>query len=345
MTVKDLTIIVENMKQNSDEKDIIIKTLEEKMLNLQNWVQEAYSHLTKKNQDSDLQNFNNSKVLENKLIVLENKMFESNKNPESEKEESFKCRDCETIVDSKKNLKVHILAVHPPEFKCKFCGQMFGTSVAYELHLKTHDEVDKFKCDLCDQSFYMKWRLRKHKKQHQMTNVKYCHYFNNSKTCDYLEIGCMFNHQEAPLCRNGKFCKIRLCQFRHILNCESCDFTSTSQKAFKDHQAQPHEQTKSPEVVYSCDLCEFTSNFEDVIKTHRTAQHEATSSTTRVEGGQENDNDNFEDDDDDDGPYDCDHCVSNKIKNVYHTSDFNDLIRHIHNDHGLNTVWGPLSCT
>ena len=145
MTVKDLSILVEKLKQNSDEKDIIIKTLEDKMCNLQNWVQEAYSHLTKKNQESDQQNFNNFKILENKLNVLEKKKVESDKNTESEKEEALKCRDCGIIVESKKNLKVHILAIHPAQFTCKFCGQFVATSVSYELHLKIHDKVEQFK--------------------------------------------------------------------------------------------------------------------------------------------------------------------------------------------------------
>ena len=60
-----------------------------------------------------------------------------------------------------------------------------------------------------------------------------------------------------------------------------------------------------------------------------------------MDEGQENDISDY--DDDDDGPYDCDHCKSNNVQTLYHTSDFNDLIRHIHNYHGLNTVWGPLS--
>ena len=179
ITVKDLSILVEKIKQNNDEKDIIIKTLEEKMQNLQNWVNEAYSHLSKKIQESDEQNFNNVKILENKLNVIEKKVLE--KRTGLEEEGALKCRDCDIIVDSKKDLKEHILALHPAKLTCKFCGQFFGTSVSFELHLKTHDEVDKFKCDICDQSFFMKWRLRKHQNQHQLTNVKYCHYYNNSK--------------------------------------------------------------------------------------------------------------------------------------------------------------------
>ena len=130
--------------------------------------------------------WNNVQILENKLNIIEKQIVEADNNTESEKEEVLMCIDCGIVVESKTESKVYILALHPSEFACKFCGQLFGTSVSYELHLNTHDEVDKIKCDLCNQYFYMKWRLSKHEKQHQLTNVKYCNYFNNGKKCEYL---------------------------------------------------------------------------------------------------------------------------------------------------------------
>ena len=114
----------------------------------------------------------------------------------------------------------------------------------------------------------------------------------------------MFKHQEAPLCKNGKFCKRRLCQFRHILKCNSCDFASSTSNTLLDHKAQSHEETNSTLVVYFCDLCEFTSNSEDGIKNHKTVKHKNIASTLELIGGQENDSDNL----DGDGPYDCNHC-------------------------------------
>ena len=77
MTVKDLCLVVEKMKTDAAEKDVTIKALEEKVTSLQKWVEDMYSHVTKKNQDSDQQNFDNVKVLENKLNVIENKMVAS----------------------------------------------------------------------------------------------------------------------------------------------------------------------------------------------------------------------------------------------------------------------------
>ena len=107
-----------------------------------------------------------------------------------------------------------------------------------------------------------------------------------------------------------------------------------------DHQAQSHEETNSAELVYNCDLCEFTSNIENGIKIHKSAKHDTIAPRMEVNVDQENYFDNFEDDD---GPYHCNYCERNHVQTVYHKNDFNNLIRHIQNDHVLNTVWGPLN--
>ena len=354
MTVKDLSLVVEKMKTDAAEKDVTIKALEEKVTSLQKWVEDMYSHVTKKNQDSDQQHFNNVKVLENKLNVIENKMVASKDKSEPnevERTESLICKKCDIGVDNKKDLKKQILAVHPVEFSCNVCGEVYATSVAFEFHLKNHEEVNKFKCDICDQSFYMKWRLRKHELQHQMTIVKYCHYFNNMKKCDYLEIGCMFKHDEAPICKSGKFCKRRLCQFKHILTCRTCEFKSSSSQELLRHQTQVHgvsesedpkQDNNSTNVVYACDMCSFDAKSEDEFAIHKTNNHETIRQQNSCDTSDDDDND--EEYVDEDAPYDCDHCESNNVQPAYRANDFNDLIRHIHNDHGPKSVFGQRSC-
>ena len=46
MTLKDISMQVDNLKQIIGEKDIIIKTLEDKMISLQQWTQDMYSTLS-----------------------------------------------------------------------------------------------------------------------------------------------------------------------------------------------------------------------------------------------------------------------------------------------------------
>jgi hypothetical protein len=111
-------------------------------------------------------------------------------------------------------LKVHIKENHPKEIKCNMCDEKFDQTFKLENHLKKH-EVETFNCEKCEKTFYLKWRLEKHKTIHENINIKFCHYFNNSKLCPFEEIGCMFLHAKSQLCRFKQSCKNDLCQFQH----------------------------------------------------------------------------------------------------------------------------------
>ena len=97
----------------------------------------------------------------------------------------FNCKECTLGFENKSELKMHILALHPKNYKCKLCEQIFETSKALECHLKDHDAHKQFKFDLCEKTFIMKWRLRKHQTQHGSTNTRFPHYFNISGFCPY----------------------------------------------------------------------------------------------------------------------------------------------------------------
>ena len=70
-------------------------------------------------------------------------------------------------------------------------------------------------CDLCGKTFVMKWRFKKHTEAHSNKSQKYCHYFNNDKSCPFDEIGCKFRHQHSDECIFGPKCKNKLCHFKH----------------------------------------------------------------------------------------------------------------------------------
>ena len=99
--------------------------------------------------------------------------------------------------------------------------------------MKTHSLDEKFKCDLCAKTFHMKWRLVKHRSQHDLTSVRFCHYFNNNKFCHFYELGCMFKHEHAPICKNGLSCRTKLCQFTHqvFMGLDACSSMSMHQIA------------------------------------------------------------------------------------------------------------------
>ena len=121
-----------------------------------------------------------------------------------------KIKDLNEIVNNSQNNK------HSPTFKCKLCDQTFSKSFKMEEHLKTHTNADVVNCSICDKEFVVKWRLDKHFKTHSENN-KYCHYFNNGKSCPYENIGCKFKHEDAPLCRYLSRCRLKVCQFQHSI--------------------------------------------------------------------------------------------------------------------------------
>ena len=63
-----------------------------------------------------------------------------------------------------------------------------------------------------------KWRLRKHVSGYQ--GEIFCQYFKNQKSCPYEELGCMFQHEDSPICRFQEQCLKELCQYKHKDNNE-----------------------------------------------------------------------------------------------------------------------------
>ena len=97
----------------------------------------------------------------------------------------------------------------------------------------------------------LEWRLKKHREGHGNDSQKYCHYFNNQKSCPFEEIGCMFKHEDSPICFFGPKCENRLCQFKHkdiIDNDKKKDTELTNR--FKSLSEM--EQRESEEIV--CEL-------------------------------------------------------------------------------------------
>ena len=129
-------------------------------------------------------------------------------------EKRFACKQCGFNCTRKAELKVHANENHKKEIGCTICEEIFDQTYKLELHLKTH-EVESFKCQKCDKSFMLKWRLKKHERAHEITNIKFCHYYNNTKECPFEEIGCMYQHARSEPCRFQSLCRNKLCQFIH----------------------------------------------------------------------------------------------------------------------------------
>ena len=106
-------------------------------------------------------------------------------------------------------------------------------------------------------NFVLEWCLKKHKNIHseKASNLKFCHYYNNNKTCPYSDLGCMFRHEDSPICLNKSKCTFKLCQFKHSQSekkkqnsCDQCDFNTESAEIIETHIKEFHI-TKSDKQI------------------------------------------------------------------------------------------------
>ena len=124
MTLKDLSIEVEKLKKSNEEKNNLIKAQDEKIASLHQWAHEWYSNFCTKNNESDQQHFNNAKILDKKIVEVEEKLekviqkqTEDTKEPIKRAvkivESVIKCRECGDKFETKEILKKHIAEYHP----------------------------------------------------------------------------------------------------------------------------------------------------------------------------------------------------------------------------------------
>ena len=277
-TVKDLSKDFEQMMENVE---MLRRDFEEK------------TNVLKKEHEEKI------KELEGRVAFLEQS------NGFSKKEESsikmISCRECSYSVEKKADLKVHILSVHPKQYDCNNCGKIFDSRLEFELHQKVHTAIKPFNCELCDHTFYTKWRLDKHVRQHGMTSFRYCHFFNNNKFCKYEELGCMFRHNEAPVCPKNTVCRSKLCQFKHITVSENFITNMTSLELGNIELLR----------IYTCNKCDFKAKTEAVLNNHAASSHEMPDEKNNDE------DDNFVEQKD----VECVECTFNCCISIVHTFD------------------------
>ena len=129
-----------------------------------------------------------------------------------------------------------------------------------KIHLKSQK---KFECYQCGKSFVLEWRLKKHMSIHYSFEIKGCHYFNNDKECPYENIGCMFSHQLAGICKYAKSCKNSLCSFQHKSEsevefaCQQCEIKFPNEETMTEHVVTQHEnENNDVDECYPCDTCD-----------------------------------------------------------------------------------------
>ena len=89
-------------------------------------------------------------------------------------------------------------------------------------------------------------------KKFPIENKKFCHFFNNGKTCPYEKIGCKFLHQPSATCYFGEKCKNKLCQYRHIVLDNDSDEKESNDLKNNINKLTEMEKDETKEVF--CDI-------------------------------------------------------------------------------------------
>ena len=94
------------------------------------------------------------------------------------------------------------------------------------------------KCENCDKEFILKWRMRKHQKNHTNKSLRKCHYFNNNLTCPFAEMGCIFAHEPSKMCKYDAKCTNHLCSFQYQKSLDK----DTLEENTKTHKCQEYDE-------------------------------------------------------------------------------------------------------
>ena len=200
------------------------------------------------------------------MIHLESKLkgIEVNKKQAKNGKETFECRKCPDVFESKKSLRKHVFELHPMKIKCMICDSTFESNCDLELHIReVHEKEKQFHCEHCEKMFVTEWRLKKHNKCHlSEVKMKKCHYFNNQKACPYEDLGCMFLHEVSEKCTFMESCSNSLCSFQHS--------NESDPKATIDEETMDENEDIGEN---QCHLCMLQLKTKDELMEHYRLQH------------------------------------------------------------------------
>ncbi len=197
------------------------------------------------------------------------------------------------------------------DFICQECGIECETVYELDHHKETHVEHNQAKdfiCDECGIDYETNGDLKKHKViLHTLTfECRYCDFktnddedFNNHKKEHHKNVDTNSkNNSEIELGKEGE---LERHNRTHTFTCDICNYKTNSNDSFREHGEENHMEV---DTNFACDLCGIDCETIDKLELHKVTHMSAIK---------------------------CDKC------NIQ-TSDKNDLIRHILQNHNDSLV-------
>ena len=79
----------------------------------------------------------------------------------------YPCVQCSQSFPKPIRLAAHVRLCHSRPFSCTKCNKSFYHKVSCDLHMKTHEQMEKpFKCNMCSRAFILKLHLDEHLRTH-----------------------------------------------------------------------------------------------------------------------------------------------------------------------------------
>ncbi|KAK9883606.1 hypothetical protein WA026_001781 [Henosepilachna vigintioctopunctata] len=201
-----------------------------------------------------LQHKGNGKV--NKCGICEKEFINASllRNHVKTHEKNFKCEYCGKIFGSRYNLQIHTI-VHTKEknHKCEICGNMYGTKIGLKNHQYVHSEERNFTCKICGKSFKSNHRLYSHKFTHETERKFECEICQSKFTTkQYLNFHMNKHSDKKPF------------------ECKPC------QKRFKHKRSfERHCLLRRHELALSkyCEYCDIKLDTGDSLNEHISEAH------------------------------------------------------------------------
>ncbi|KAL9896963.1 uncharacterized protein ACN2A1_007153 isoform 3-T3 [Glossina fuscipes fuscipes] len=147
----------------------------------------------------------------------------------------FSCEFCGRMYSTKQALEVHIRAIHIKSgFPCTICGKIFPVKKSLEIHTRYHTGDFPYVCDLCGRKYAQMCHLNTHKKiKHD--SVRF--------SCDYPDCGKYFTSSNSL--RNHEYTHHNMMPFE----CEFCQQGYPAKAKLKVHIKRKHGQDMSKEQL------------------------------------------------------------------------------------------------